>query len=1560
MKLTNGALSMMLSAYRSIFRAAYIRGIASAAVLTAGLSAGAANAAEISASTDLSSPTEEAIVLTEDTTFGAQNMAANEVTVSAGVTLSGAPENGNALYVKTLNLEEGSVLRALGGAVNGVISESWDSTLSATNATVQALGGDIQFGRVNVSGGEVFVSGGPPSDEDNATWQANAVIKAENGTGDNADLGVMNITDASVTAAAGGSIVGHQINITNAENARQAVVLSGRGGLDTVYSAFIRAYGTLSITNADIQADGESFIVAPTATITGGSLEVRVAEEADSNVLTIGAAITENAVTAADGNSVTLDGVTVTTAADTTLKLVSAATLTDGDISNSGTIEADKGLTLDGEFDLSGQTGVIELGNNAKLTLAEGAALTLDELSQVEFGDTGTLYVSDGSTVAFNGESVEIDDTVAAKLQGEAGGTYQAAAFDIDAGEDNAFGSRSVTFAADAIDVTTARSAGTLNLTKSTFKTSALNVADGVAVTLDDGAGIVFTGADTVFGNDLNITDGTSLTVENSATLGNVSAAGTMTVATAGTASVTGFDADSGVTVSGTLTVNGVADATKADDLGVDIEADAVTVNAGGTFEIAENVANLLITATETASAQADQTGDDTGPGESDGSDGGTGETDGSDGAAPEEPAKPAGYYTVNDNLGKVLNNGTYRIGYTDAELLITEEQFRELKTELFAGGSTGSLSVGAAQLEGIKPNEDNEVSLDDLQNSSANDGGTSDALQQATVTVEEDTVIKANNANVGSVSVATEKTDATMQGDWTLNAAAANTAGEGNSNAFVANSKGEAMNVTTDGNLTVVNGGSLGSVILTGADKTFTVTANSETPAVTVVEGITATDGAAALSSATTSTGDISVKTLNVSAAVKATAADDEESLTITAETLNATGDAAITADAVVLGGATEATASAISAGTHTIDRLTFKANTETAEEGGEEVTHDNVVTVDGGAVLNIGTLTGAEGVTIRVGTDGENGSTAALYSDVTSTNGALIIGDPAWTENSTLSWHGAVDSTAGDDKADGIVKGGGFVAAMNNYTTIGLTRDEASALMAKYPLAENGIQSILAVGQKLTLQNGASLVVSGLTGSEAAALADGSVYLGDSTVLYFTEDAATGSTAGITIDGNDGRVTAAGGEIIVGGDISASDTLNLITDSNGSVTIVGEGENTDGTIEISTENGLLSATVNSASGSLSAVELEMSEGARSVLSGLSDPVYGAAMDIFNDGSLTGAGAAFVRDQIGHGNGGTVEAAARMAVFGGALQAGMMASDTASDLISARLGTAGNYSGMIASDNGGAGIWLAPVYRHQESDSFDADGLDYGAEIDLTGVALGLDATTDSGVRLGAMFGVGSGDADSDGNTASVSNDFDYYSLGLYSGVNVGSLKLGADLTYTVTDNDLEGSGLSADTEVSVMSLGVTAGYVIDAGVMDVTPHLGLRYSRMEMDDYDVAFDGADVASVDNQNASVFSVPFGVTLSGELQAGSWTVQPAFDLTLAVNGGDTEMDSDVVFTGTGFSTPLTAEFADDFTYSGTLGISASNGGLSLGLSAGYTGSDNTDEYGVGASVRYLF
>ena len=60
MKQTNGAVTLLLSAFKSIYRNAYVKGIASAVVLTAGLSAGAANAAiDGTLGTDTSIPADE-------------------------------------------------------------------------------------------------------------------------------------------------------------------------------------------------------------------------------------------------------------------------------------------------------------------------------------------------------------------------------------------------------------------------------------------------------------------------------------------------------------------------------------------------------------------------------------------------------------------------------------------------------------------------------------------------------------------------------------------------------------------------------------------------------------------------------------------------------------------------------------------------------------------------------------------------------------------------------------------------------------------------------------------------------------------------------------------------------------------------------------------------------------------------------------------------------------------------------------------------------------------------------------------------------------------------------------------------------------------------------------------------------------------------------------------------------------------------------------------------------------------------------------------------------------
>lgn len=291
-----------------------------------------------------------------------------------------------------------------------------------------------------------------------------------------------------------------------------------------------------------------------------------------------------------------------------------------------------------------------------------------------------------------------------------------------------------------------------------------------------------------------------------------------------------------------------------------------------------------------------------------------------------------------------------------------------------------------------------------------------------------------------------------------------------------------------------------------------------------------------------------------------------------------------------------------------------------------------------------------------------------------------------------------------------------------------------------------------------------------------------------------------------------------------------------------------------------------------------------------------------------------------------------------------------------------------GAQTGSITfADNGqGSGLWITPVYKSQDSDGFNADGINYGVDMDLYGLALGADYTLGNGLRVGALFNVGSGDADGQGAGSSVSNDFDYYGFGIYAGYTMDKFSVVADVTYTVVDNDLEVSNmadkLSASTDTSNLSVGVTGQYAFDFNGMNVVPHAGLRYTNIDMDDYKV--NGAKFGEIANYSAdsmSVFSIPVGVTFSKEFVSGEWTVKPAFDLTLTANMGDDATEGNVSWAGiSNVGCHVESEVVDSFTYGATLGVAAKTNNFSLGFGINYTGSSNVDELGVNANARFVF
>ena len=330
-----------------------------------------------------------------------------------------------------------------------------------------------------------------------------------------------------------------------------------------------------------------------------------------------------------------------------------------------------------------------------------------------------------------------------------------------------------------------------------------------------------------------------------------------------------------------------------------------------------------------------------------------------------------------------------------------------------------------------------------------------------------------------------------------------------------------------------------------------------------------------------------------------------------------------------------------------------------------------------------------------------------------------------------------------------------------------------------------------------------------------------------------------------------------------------------------------------------------------------------------------------------------------------------SAESAARMADFAGVAQVALKAGNSTSDAISGRMGVGAQNSAITYANNGqGAGLWVTPIYMNSDSDGFEAQGISYGTDINLYGVALGGDYTLANGIRVGAMFNVGSGDVDGQGAGSNVSSDFDYYGLGLYAGYTMGQFSIVGDLSYTAVDNDVEANTEFADIgkletslDSSNISFGVTGAYAFDtAAGVQVTPHVGLRYSYIDIDDYTVGSKKGAIGSYSADSLSVFSIPVGVTIASEFNAGSWSVKPSFDITLTGNFGDDENEGTFHWNGVeNIDCGLNSEIFDNFTYGATLGVAAqSASGISLGLSVGYTGSSNVDDFGVNANARFTF
>ncbi len=1565
-KLSNNALNFLLAQYRAIFKRAYAKGIAPAIMLTVALAAGSAQAADITTdSADFEDWTSANDITISGTVSGDfSNKTVNSLTIGAGASLSNNAESGNsgALFTNALTIDGGSLTidnsekDSIGDNGYGVLG--WDDnadqanigdgtsifTVQGDKATVSLTKTSVQFKRVNLLDGTITL--GSSFGADSSGWAHNTAIQAGYDS-DSDGTGVMTIGSSDSTGPEITMNSGSTLSANNIEMNGGTITMNGEGqdyASSNTTSLIYLSVGNNRVANfndGEIKVTGNGGIFGPELNFQGTDVTI----EADGE-LAIGKVTVFNSASASNTSDITFSAGTVDNQG--TLTLHGDTTFNGAELTNAGTIN------------FSGDTLSLESATVADLFAsgdadAQGSLKLADGADVVVTGDTvfdlSALTISDeardesGSLVVLGNNTWTQDKVQVDAVYDSANLTLNVKELTAKTATHNGVASGDYAFAIEqgiisvSDRVTLLDGSGSSKadpdhriyvIAKDPDTTAILNLVNdgstqGQLINVDrvyagyKAVSMTTSGTSTInvdgswdFGG-ARLAVNTSGTVNLGGTVDNISLlqvnnAGTINVESAADVTVGRLlggesSATGSINVDGTLTFTGDRNTDDKNSAGTavnDIKLTTATVNIGngGTLAITEDAVDNVV------NASGDVITD---------------------------------HWTsskVNLKAG-----GTLSLDLTQAGVnKLTTAELADLKKGLVSDATKGAFNFGSGLTievdSELQADIDNgEVSYSDLASAGINNvQGINGVDGQVTVTVDDNT--NGSGINLGN------------------NAAAVKLTGSNT-----------ALNVS-------------GSLILTNNGGNFVYSEDATTGQQTV-KGVTVSSDSAVNLTGSGTVGDITEAAKATGTSVK---------LTGTGAGLNVQGT--ISLDTVDIGTGTVNTTGAVTAN----EKLNVDGILNVAQGSGDVTIGTSGATIAGG--LNAGTITSSGNMAVTgdlVATDlvlsdtnltlavGDTTSTGYVAVETLDLNGGMLLIDPNWNSNASFV------VVTGANTSDVIDVNGSIGVGRNSVGVFGTTAAEAEAALARLGLLnsgkldQNGIGAALYLGDTLAVgdqkhvlvdktqdNNGLSTAISALSSSGSVTLESGSaLVISESFTDTLVKDPSQaifefGATAGNTV-----TVTAESGAQIIfdSADILGGDSVLIASSSGAGIT----SNLTDA--EITAAGGLLTGT---ADDSTDRITFTLAQGAADQLYNQSNPVRDMTLDVIGNANgaydSSDAGVYYIGAMNAHNGGADIERTARMAVYAGAVQATLMAQQTSTDAVSERLGMANPNSALIASNNGqGGGLWLSPVYKNHDSDGFEAEGVNYGADIDLYGLALGADFTTESGVRVGAMFNVGSGDAEGQGIGESVSNDFDYYGFTLYAGVTFGNFALTADAGFTQVSNDLEqavnyhGVGtLTADTDTQTVSVGVRGEYLFATPYVDIVPHVGLRYTNLDLDSYEARFNGYTVAATDADNMSVFSIPFGVTFSKELSMGNWLVKPVFDLNLTANAGDDEIDTNTTFVGVE-SVALTSEVMDSFTYGASLGIDAQyQESISFGLNVGYTGSSNADEFGLNANARYVF
>lgn len=912
-----------------------------------------------------------------------------------------------------------------------------------------------------------------------------------------------------------------------------------------------------------------------------------------------------------------------------------------------------------------------------------------------------------------------------------------------------------------------------------------------------------------------------------------------------------------------------------------------------------------------------------------------------------------------NDQI-QVNTGGTLRLDGLEGPL--TEDELAALK----ATTKGGLLDLGGADL-GVTPGPDGTVSYDKLQ------GITTDSLKDTTVTVTDTQNGNGISGGFKAVQLAEGK-ELNAKGTLGL-------AGSQNGGALVMDKDGNVADLRVGGALgsqdtSVVtlgladanNKGTVGNVVLNAdTDNVATLNVIGAGAAEFTIGDIRANESTNTINvqGATLNTGNITTEAVTSPATLDA--------MNITNGTVKAAGDAEIK-DVTLDNGLLQAV-----------------ATTGDTPAGGD-------ITIDGN-LSGQGMVDAGQTLTLENGYTGKEGDDLTLQADtlktgaINSTTGDLTI---AATDLVTSGETKLVDDTL---VADNVALGGALTASGASLVQVGgfYTSDDFTIEGLNEAVSVTG-QSLMAYGADLA-QAQQAVAETGHTGAAYYAGKELKLVDGGGLTVGDTADGADavafGSGSLLVVDGTamNGKTVFTGAEASpnLTASVDASSKLHVDNAIAGNFTVFDENftKPTAGWAadNVTTDSAMLDASYNDTD---SKVTVGVND-AHTVFPNLSDGMADAVNDLYN-GKLnnvdsTDMGVRFLsRATNDHFLGAdkdaaaaTIESAARIAFAGAVPQMTKMASDAGTNAVVNRLGFANPADGAQAMDaegkivdrnTTGFALWIAPLWQSQHGWGMEADNLDYGFNGNLGGVSLGADYTFENAIRAGITFNIGGGYAESSGGDLnSTENRMSFWGLGAYAGWNYENFGLMADVSYTSTWNDLKqdmdsrmGMGdLEADVQASAISAGLRAEYKLETSVLDVIPHIGVRYMSLNTWGFDAESSGGTVLEGDGFHQDIWTFPVGVTFTKDFTLDSgWSFKPSIDFSVIPAAGDIKAKQDVAFTGLPGSYEVETQMMDYLTWQGGVGLEMGNDTMSFGVNYTLQAGQHTTGHGVFGSFRYEF